>query len=158
MFVLGEPKIHTHLFEGDFKDVKVLDDKYYNINMFTMQVGDQSPVTAPQLAPEHQKGYVSNAIVDSGASMVMLPKTLFDGLFAGLIAHNPKFEDLLGPFKTFQGKEMGIDMNLINFEEWPPLHFTFEGFDGETITLTMTPDTYWQTHAPEPKPDFVPVL
>ena len=150
LFVLGKPKLHTSLFEGRFKEIKVLDDKYYNVNLFTMQVGDQAPVTAPQLAPEHQKGYVSNAIIDSGASGIMFPKALFEGLFAGLIAHNPKFESILAPYKVFEGKEVGIDMDLVNFDEWPPIHLTFEGFDGETETLTMTPDTYWQTHAPEP--------
>lgn len=150
VFVLGEPKIHTHLFEGRFKEVKVLDDKYYNVNMISMQVGAQKPVPAPKLEKENVSSYVSNAIVDSGAAGIMFPKALFDGLFEGFIAHNPKFEDILKPYKTFEGKEVGIDINLVDFEEWPPIHLTFEGFDGETETLTMTPDTYWQTHAPEP--------
>lgn len=39
-------------------------------------------------------------------------------------------------------------MARVKLDEWPDLHFVFEGFDGENVTLTMTPDTYWQTHAP----------
>ena len=150
VFILGHPRLHGHLYEGEFKEVRVLDDKYYNVHLRSLRVGDQEPISAPALAEKDVKGYVSNAIVDSGASMVILPEILFDGLFDGLIKHNPSFASLLETFRTFEGVEKGIDMQLVDLEQWPSLHFTFDGFDGETVELTMTPETYWQTHAPEP--------
>lgn len=150
VFVLGHPRLHEHLYEGEFAEVKVLDDKYYNVHLHSLQVGESKPIAAPALASKDVRGYVSNAIVDSGASMVILPKRLFDGLFADLIKHNPAFEQILHPFRTFQGVEKGIDMDQVNLAEWPDLHFCFEGFDGQTIRLTMAPETYWQTHAPAP--------
>ena len=148
IFIMGCPRIHEHLYQGEFLSLKVVGDKYYNVQLKSMQVGNCDPVTAPELAPKDVKGYVSNAIIDSGASMIILPELLFGTLFDDLIKINRTFESLLEPFRTFEGVEKGIPMQQVVLEDWPDLHFTFEGFDGETITLTMTPETYWQTHAP----------
>jgi hypothetical protein len=78
IFVMGYPRMHKHLYDGEFLDLKVVDDKYYNVKLKSMQVGACEPVTAPELAPEDVKGHVSNAIIDSGASMVILPELLFE--------------------------------------------------------------------------------
>lgn len=147
--ILGCHQDHNHMHGGVFVELPVKDDKYYNVELVAMQIGDQTPVPAPELSAEH-KGYVSNAIIDTGASMIMLPKALFDGLFSGLIAHNADFEALLAPFRTFTGKEVGIDIQQVQFTDWPDIHFIFKGIGGKQETLTMTPQTYWQTHAPAP--------
>ncbi len=149
VFIMGHPRAHEALYEGEFHELKVLDDKYYNVHMTHMQVGDCEPVEAPELAPE-DAGHVSNAIVDSGASMVVLPEKLFTALFDDLIRVNPDFADVLEHFRTFEGTEKGIEMDRVDLEQWPDIHFTFDGYDGETVTLTMNPETYWQTHAPAP--------
>jgi len=149
-FVLGNPKSHEHLHLGDFKEVEVVHDKYYNVHLHSMQVAGGKPLAAPALAPEHVKGSVSNAIVDSGASMIMLPQSLLDGLFRELIAFDASFESILAPFRTFAGVEKGIPMEHVQLDRWPDLLFTLKGFDGADVTLTMTPQTYWQTHAPQP--------
>ncbi len=149
IFVMGLPRLEGDLHDGNFREVKVLHEKYYNAHLTQMQVGDSAPIPAPELAEEDVAGHISNAIIDSGASMVMLPKALFDGLFEHLIAHNPDFEAVLEPFRVFEGVEKGIPIDQVKLEEWPDLYFTLDGFDGEKVTLTMTPQTYWQIHAPK---------
>jgi len=70
-FVLGKPKIHDHLFQGKFKQVKVLDDKYYNVHVRRMRVGQGESVVATELA-EADLNHRTNGIIDSGVSMVVL--------------------------------------------------------------------------------------
>lgn len=149
IFVMGHPRFHEHLYQGNFKQVKVLDDKYYNVNIKSMQVGNNEPIPAPQLEKKHQN-YGTNGIVDTGASAIVLPKAFFDQMLSELIKINSTFESALEPYKTFDGVEKGIDINQINLEQWPDIHFTLEGIEGEDVTLTLQPENYWQTHAPEP--------
>lgn len=150
LFVMGHPKFHCKLYKGQFKEVKVVDDKYYNTHLIKMRVGDGEAVIAPPLEEKYVKGYRSNSFIDSGVAINVLPEFLWQKMCDGLIAHNSKFEAILENFKIYDGKEKGIDINLVNLEDWPPIYFIFEGVNGEEIELVMHPETYWQTHAPEP--------
>ncbi|MDF2179412.1 pepsin-like aspartic protease [Aliiglaciecola sp. CAU 1673] len=150
LFVLGKPKLHRDLYQGEPKTIKVLDDKYYNVNLLSMQVGEAEPIAAPPLDAKDIQGYRTNAIVDSGASIMVLPSSLFSALLTALTDINADFATLLKPFETFTGEEVGIDMAGLDLTQWPPIHFTFAGERAEPVTLTMSPDTYWQVHAPKP--------
>lgn len=148
-FVMGKPMLHEQLFKGAFQKVKVLDDKYYNVHVVSMRVGDGEPVPAPELA-EEDMNHRSNGIVDSGASFIVLPRVLFDHLKEALIAHNPEFKAALDPYDAFIGVEVGVDLSLVNLGDWPSIYFELSGVDEETVTLELKPQDYWQVHAPEP--------
>lgn len=147
-FVMGEPRFHKHLYQGGFKQVKVLDNKYYNVHVKAIQVGNCEPISAPLLAEEHQR-FRTNGIVDTGASAIVLPKTLFDQMVNDLVSINPTFDSILDPYKTFEGVEEGIDLQLVELEQWPSIYFILEGLEGEDVKLEMKPKNYWQIHAPK---------
>lgn len=149
VFVMGEPKFHQHLYTGDFKKVKVLHDKYYNVNVKSLQVGNCPAITAPKLEEKH-KNYETNGIVDTGASAIVLPKQLFNQMIQDLVRLDKEFDSILEPYKTFEGVEEGIDIELVDLDKWPVISFTLEGMDGEDVKLDLTPYNYWQIHAPKP--------
>lgn len=152
LFVLGAPEQQQHLFQRTQHPIalQVVHDKYYNVHLNSIQVGTNTPIEAPALDSRHIKAYVSNAIVDTGASMLALPETLFKQVMSELMAYNPTFKQALSGYQDFLGKEVGIPINEVNLNEWPDLTFYFNGINQQTVKLTMSPYTYWQTHAPEP--------
>lgn len=150
LFVLGDPLLHCDLYTQPVKTLAVLHDKYYNVSVLSITVGNGDPIPGPVLDKQHIKGYCTNGIVDSGASAMVLPQAVFNAIKAQLIAHNPAFAPLLANYDAFTGKEIGIDITEINLSEWPPIHLTCQGTGDEPVTLTLTPDTYWQVHAPTP--------
>jgi len=148
-FVMGEPKFHKHLYRGKFKEVKVMDDKYYNVNVKSLQIGECQPREAPQLEERH-KNYRSNGIVDTGASAIVVPKSLFDQMIEDFASINPEFERIQEPYKTFEGVEEGVNLEQVNLKDWPSMYFTLEGLNGEDVALELKPENYWQIHAPKP--------
>jgi hypothetical protein len=149
VFIMGHPSFHKHLYKGIFKKVKVLHNKYYNVNVKSLQVGNYKAIQAPQLAKKH-KNYRTNGIVDTGASGIALPKVLFDQMISDLVKHNSEFDSILEPYRTFEGVEEGVDIGLIDLEIWPTISITLEGLDGEDVKLDLDPLNYWQVHAPKP--------
>ncbi|WP_154222682.1 pepsin-like aspartic protease [Marinicella rhabdoformis] len=148
-FVMGKPRLHGHLFQGKFKKVKVLDDKYYNVNVRSMRVGDGEPMVAPQL-DEKDLNHRTNGIVDSGCTFIILPRSMFSFMVNEMLAINPNFKAVLDPYETFAGVEVGVDMSLIDLKHWPSIFFELDGLDGEAVTLELKSSDYWQVHAPEP--------
>ncbi|WP_395373524.1 pepsin-like aspartic protease [Marinicella sp. W31] len=148
-FVMGHPKFHKHLYKGHFKTVKVMDDKYYNVRVKSMQVGDCAAREAPELEERH-KNYRTNGIVDTGASAIILPKSLFDQMITDLVSINPEFDAILEPYKTFEGVEEGVNLELLDLNQWPSIYFILEGLEGEDVRLELKADNYWQIHAPQP--------
>lgn len=150
LFVMGNPEIHTHLSTEHQQQVKVVHDRYYNVELHSVQVADHKALPAAPLLKKHLKAYVSNAIVDSGASMLVLPEILFHQVTAQLIEYNPKFESVLATYQDYLGKEVGIPIDEVDLGEWPNLTFSMLGVNQQLVELVMTPHTYWQTHAPAP--------
>lgn len=148
ILILGEPKIHGHLHNNDFVCAKVVHDKYYNVHIRSVYVEGAAPIKFPELEKNKLQSYVSNGIVDSGASAVVFPKQVFKGLVDQLTSYNSAFSDLLEPFKQFAGKERGIDLDRVSLSQWPNICIEVDNPSGTTSTLTLTPHTYWQTHAP----------
>jgi len=146
---MGYPKFHKHLYKGGFKKVKVLHNKYYNVNVKSLQVGESLARTAPTLEKKH-KHYRTNGIVDTGASGIVLPKVLFDQMIEDLVSYNQDFDAILEPYKTFEGVEEGVHIDLVELKKWPIISFILEGHDGEDVKLDLDASNYWQTHAPKP--------
>ena len=148
ILILGEPKEYKHLHQDDFINVKVVHDKYYNIHIRSIYVEGQEAIAFPRMESIHIENYVSNGIVDSGASAIVFPRLVFSALRQQLIAHNSEFEACLAPFKCFTGKEVGIAIDQVKLEQWPNICIEVDSPSGSVSKLTLTPNTYWQTHSP----------
>lgn len=148
ILILGEPKIHSHLHNNDFVCAKVVHDKYYNVHIRSVFVEGAKPIEFPELEENKRHSYISNGIVDSGASAIVFPKQVFKALIKQLVSYNDAFSNLLEPFKQFTGKEIGVDLAKVSLNQWPNICIEVDSPTGASSILTLTPQTYWQTHAP----------
>ncbi|MCW8107812.1 A1 family peptidase [Alteromonas ponticola] len=149
LLVLGAPQKHDDLYQAPVHTVKVLHDKYYNVSVLGVQVGDGETLEAPALAPKHVRAYCSNGIVDSGATAIVLPAELFQQVKAELIKYNSAFAQILAPYNAFTGKEIGTPLTLLDLNQWPDITLYLEGDNAEPVALTVAPETYWQVNAPQ---------
>lgn len=149
IFVLGNPESQQHFHCSEFQDVKVVHDKYYNINITSVFIDPTCKIRFPSLQPKYQKAYISNGIVDSGASAMVFPASVFTQLLEQFIDFNPDFEEILSAFREFTGEEIGIPITSVNLDSWPNLFIEVQGIDDNLVTLKLDPRTYWQTHAPQ---------
>lgn len=129
-------------------DLPVAHDVYYNVTLDAVQVGELEPRPAAALAPAHLARYFTNAIIDSGASYVVLTNELHQGVMADLARTDPAFAGILAPFQTFQGKEIGIDRERVDLSRWPTLRFHFHDVAKRPISIPIEPAQYWQLNAP----------
>ena len=148
LFVLGAPHVHVDLYQPPLITVAVHDDKYYNVELAGVHVGNSPLIPAPALAEKDVAAFRTNAIVDSGACAIVLPEILFEQVKAQFKAINPEFEHVLSAFGEYTGNETGIDAKQVDLCQWPDIHFYFLDEQQQTVTLTMSPDTYWQVNAP----------
>lgn len=148
--VLGKPFEHVELYRDPVYSVPLLHDKYYNVKVTGVRVGELPEITVPELDKKHQSSYVSNGIVDSGASMLVMPPSVLDAVKQALSSHNSGFEPLLAGYGNFTGEEVGVPLNALQLETWPDIHLILKGQGRQPVTLTLKPDTYWQIHAPTP--------
>jgi hypothetical protein len=132
--ILGGGEEQTDLYEGAFQVARVVHDTYYNVNLKSVRVGNSDPVQV--FPPIKASGDASNAIVDSGTTGIYLDK--------------PVFKQVLARFKSlgFELPAEGLPMSRLKLAEWPVLRFVLEGALGSDVTLEVTPQTYWQTNAP----------
>ena len=87
--LLGGGEAQTHLYQGGFKAIKVFHDIYYNVKLVSVTVGNNQPIEAKPLAKSHEHAYFTNAIIDTGASLNVLPQDLFQQIFNQLVQVNP---------------------------------------------------------------------
>lgn len=132
------------LYTGDFLDVDVLHDVYYNVNLISVQVGNRPAVKAKPLQPQYA-GAASNCIVDSGTSALVLSNDVFEAILAALEKINVKF---VGTIR--HAAQKGISSTLLNLAEWPDITFNVTGANGGSVALTCSPQTYWQEDFPSP--------
>lgn len=148
IFILGggdDGSEQGELYTGDFLDVDVLHDVYYNVNLISVQVGNRPAVKAKPLQPQYA-GAASNCIVDSGTSALVLSNDVFEAILAALEKINVKF---IGSIRH-AGAQNGISSSLLNLAEWPDITFNVTGASGGSVALTVTPQTYWQEDFPTP--------
>jgi len=148
VLVIGDVEAAEHHYQGNFTWLDIVDDIYYNLNLNSVRVDGKEPRKAEPLAAKDIKGYRSNGILDSGASYIVLTKELFDGIVQDLAALGKEYEQLLTPFKTFDGTEKGIELKELKLEQWPNLIFTFENNNGDKLDINCPPQHYWQVNAP----------
>lgn len=150
--IFGGGEEQTHLYQGDFSQIKVEHDVYYNVELISVQVGEQAAIAAAPLEQKHLKSYLTNGIIDTGAGGIVLTADIYQQLISDLIINNPDFKALLSPFIDIGYQEIGIDASKLNLNHWPDITFTFvsELTDNEkqTVQLTCTPQTYWQINTP----------
>ncbi|WP_041508686.1 pepsin-like aspartyl protease [Shewanella sp. cp20] len=195
--ILGGGEEHTELYRGEFKTIAVIENKYYNVNLVGMSIGDNEMVpslltqslaeqapTSDDAQPDHSelcpdgqhlhthgvhicdtlRGQ-SNAIIDTGASAIVLTRHLFGALTQALEAINPSFIQQITPFSDIAYQQTGIPMDELQLDSWPDLTFYFVGPRNEheatpscddpdcppgcePIAITVTPQHYWQVNTP----------
>ena len=151
--ILGGGEEHTDLYHGEFSQICVSHDIYYNVELVSIQVGDNPVINAPPLGPKHLKSYCTNAIIDTGAGGVVLTAEIYQQMISDLVACNASFAALLEPFKELSAQDTGIDSSLLNLSQWPSIKFNFitssdRTTDTHTTQLECVPETYWQINTP----------
>ncbi len=147
-FILGGGEEQTDLFDGDFQNVEVLHDVYYNTHLFGIQLEGGNFIEAPPLDQKDEHLYFTNSIMDTGASVLLLAHDLYQQLLASFDTLNPEFKSIIQSVPPFEGEETGIPANNINLKDWPDLHFFFQAPNGSKTQLTCKPEHYWQINAP----------
>lgn len=151
LFILGGGEEDSDLYEGEFTRLKVVDDVYYNVRLLKVKIGEFEPFDAPLLEGKDLVRHHSNAIIDTGASLMVLDNVVFNYIIDCFEKINPDFKKILEPFLSFEYVEEGVDSCLVNIAEWPDIEFTFEAsLDSEEkeVTLVCRPEDYWQINAP----------
>ncbi|MBW8189824.1 A1 family peptidase [Neiella marina] len=148
--VLGGGEEHSELYQGDFKTIDVMHDCYYNVVLTKFQVGDGEPIAAAPIDKAHEHNYFTNAIVDTGCSVLALTNDLFQHLEQSLNAISAEFAELIAPFKDMQFMATGIDASKLDLSKWPDLHFYFASAEHGDQRLTCKPSDYWQINSPTP--------
>ncbi|WP_394129107.1 pepsin-like aspartic protease [Shewanella maritima] len=175
--ILGGGKEQTHLYQGEFKHIKVEHNVHYNVTLVGIKVGNFDVINAAPLKPEYEY-FLTNAIVDTGVSGIMLTDVLFEGLKQNLeslhqqgimgVTQKQDYLKLIAPFVDLGAQDVGIDADLLDLSQWPDIQFIFKGHhecDGqgapddhhaeadsesepEPIILTCKPHDYWQLNTP----------
>jgi hypothetical protein len=148
IFVLGGGEEQADLYEGLFVEVNVLDDLYYNTNLKSVQVEGCAVVAAQPLQAQYVDECKTNAIIDSGTSVLMLAADAYASVVGSLKQIDPAFGAAIANFTASPTLSQGLPMGQLDIAKWPNIHFVFEGRNGEDIRLTCAPRTYWQFDYP----------
>ncbi|WMS88876.1 pepsin-like aspartic protease [Pleionea litopenaei] len=146
IFVLGGGEEQDHLYQGEFTDIPVLHHVYYNVDLAAIQVANLEQRAAPALAEKDQAHYFSNAILDTGASAIVLPATLYQTLLDDIRTIAPSSYHCLINYPAFNGEEQGINIQEMENLAWPDIKFWFRGVKAP---LVVTAREYWQMNAPK---------
>jgi hypothetical protein len=138
-FILGGGEEEKDLYEGDFLNVDVLDDVYYNTNLKAIQVDGCDPVNVSPLPTKFSQTMGSNSIVDSGTSILALSPAVFTAIVDSLHSLNPGFTEVI-----MQAMRQGVPSSSLDLSKWPGISFVLTGDQDQDVTLTCSPDTYWQ--------------
>ena len=143
--ILGGGPESTNLFTGAFQTANVVGDDWYDTNIKSVQVGDQPPIPVQSFLETTSNGWkVSNSIIDTGTNSIMIYQPIYDKMLSSFEALNADFASAIKTASLGAGQAVGNDV-LTNLN-WPPVQFVLEGV-GADVTLTLSPDTYWQTDA-----------
>lgn len=153
VLVLGGSERHEEdnghrLHEGDFADIQLVDDLYYNANLVALQVGDGPRIKAPPLDPKFAHRAASNAIIDTGCSFVILEATLYQAVLAEFAKYDARLPAAIERFQqAFSQQQQGIANAEVDALDWPPLHFHLQAPGGGETKLTITDEHYWPRNA-----------
>ena len=141
-FILGGGTEQTGLYTGEFIKVDVVDDLYYNTDLLAIQVAGGQQIAAQPLPAQYGGSMVSNSIVDSGTNGLVLAPDVYQAIVSSLSQVNPAFGNLIN-----QASQQTIPNGDLNLDQWPDIAFILKGEDGNPVSLTCSPQTYWQTDA-----------
>ena len=144
-FVLGGGADETDLYTGDFANVQVFDDAWYNTNLKAVQVDGTNPVPIQKLSSTDRRHMLSNSIVDSGTNALFLAPDVFQAIFKGLTQLNP---DFVKTAQAAMNSQNGIPVSTIGLDRWPAISFILTGDNNQDVKLTCAPATYWQVDMP----------
>lgn len=153
LLILGSHEEDTAPNHGSAVDLKVVHDRYYNVNLKAVRWQNDIDIALPTAQAAHLHRGSSNAIVDSGASLISLPEVAFTPLMQRLWALLPDSKPLTSAFmgdisQIIAAQKQGIDSSLLRLENWPKLELVFEGANGEEVCLGVDAHHYWQVNAP----------
>jgi hypothetical protein len=143
-FILGGGPEQTDLYSGEFIDVTVVDDLYYNTNLLAVQVDRGEQIGAAKLPKQYAKTYKSNSIIDSGTNVLLLASDVYAAIFSSLGKINPGFTSTIQ-----EAQNNAIAVAELNIGDWPDIKFILTGPGGGQATVTCTPSSYWQVDAPQ---------
>jgi hypothetical protein len=143
-FIMGGGPEQDDLYTGDFVNVDVVNDAWYNTDLLSVQVAGGEAHTAARLPAQYGKTMISNSIVDSGTNSLALAKDVFEAILASLQALNP---DFTGAIET--ASKGSIATSSLDLDGWPDITFTLKGETGDPVALTCSPSTYWQSDCPQ---------
>lgn len=136
------------LYEGEFHDIQIVHDLYYNACLVAVQVGDGPRIAAPPLDARYAHQAASNAILDTGCSFVILEATLYQAVIDAFAQRDARIAALVERFQqTFRQQQQGVANADVDALDWPELHFVLQAPDGGETVLTCTPEHYWPRNA-----------
>jgi hypothetical protein len=145
-FVLGGGEEQADLYTGNFTDVDVVHDLYYNTNLVAVQVDGGARIAAQALQSQYVPFMVSNSIVDSGTSALVLSDDVYQAILDSFQKLSPTFNHQIK-----LASQNGIAMTDLYLSKWPKINFIFTGINGgNEVTLSCDPHTYWQVNFPSP--------
>ena len=142
-FIMGGGPEQTDLYTGDFAEVEVLDDAWYNTNLVAVQVAGEASVEAKKVSAKYAKTMISNSIVDSGTNSLALAADVLDAILSSLGRLNSEFTSAIET-----ASREPVPASSLNPEQWPEITFTLAGPNASQVALTVSPDTYWQVDSP----------
>jgi hypothetical protein len=144
-FILGGGEEQADLYTGDFIDVNVVDDFWYNTVLWAVQVAGCDPINANPLPAQYAKSNKSNSIIDSGTNSLNLASDVYQAIFSSLQQVNPAFAQIVQQ----AGPQQPIPADDLNLAQWPDIMFILNDVNGGKATLTCTASNYWQLDSPE---------
>jgi Eukaryotic aspartyl protease len=136
LLILGGGEERTDLYSGDFQCATITHDQYYNVNLKSISVGDQSPITVAAASSVNEP----NCIVDSGTNGVVFPTSVYHDVISQFYSFDSAIGDLLSKALNNNGS---LYRSALDLAKWPVITFTLQGDSGD-IHLDMKPKTYWQ--------------
>ena len=146
LFIMGGGPADTDLYTGDFVNVQVFADAWYNTNLKAVQVEGTPPVSIAPLSSSDRRRMLSNSIVDSGTNALFLAPEVITAIMNGLNTLNPNF---LKTIQTASQQQDGIATSAIGLDKWPGISFILTGDANQDVKLTCSPNTYWQVDMPK---------
>ncbi len=143
VFVLGGGEAENQFYTGNFTEIAVLDDIWYNTNLLSVRIGNQPAIAVAPVPPGSPDA--SNSIVDSGTNSLLIDQDLFNKMLASFNAIEPTFANMLNTYSLANGQ--GIAQNQVELAKWPNIEFTLQGTNGPPATLMVSPGNYWQFDA-----------
>ena len=143
-FILGGGPEQNDLYTGEFVDVEVVDDMWYNVNLLGVQVAGSEQVDAKPLTMQYAKTSKSNSIIDSGASAMVLAPDVYAAIMSSLQKVNPAFAEI-----AQEAQQHVIPTADLTLGEWPDITFILADKNNGPVPLTCAPSSYWQLDTPQ---------